>query len=145
MTTSDDEFGFDDFVLDDRTLAILDAAERKQPPNAPPRSSPERPPAKRLKTNQGWVPLYGQQREPSAPVPRGLPRSRFSLEDTDLPEITINNRFYSGPSPPPDRFFAPSPRPRPSANPPSGTADSDVVLLPTPTIRNVQAPAAGRN
>src|ERR1700761_2620964 len=105
MTASDDEYGFDDLVLDDRALAVLDATERNfttlnaHASITRPRSSPEREPTKRLKTNQGWVPRHGQQereREMSA-APRGLTRSRFSLEDTDLPEITISNGFYSGP------------------------------------------------
>jgi hypothetical protein len=73
-----------------------------------------------------------------SPAPRGLTRSRFSLEDTDLPEITISNGFYTGPG----RFFVGTPQSQPSASPnalrepPSGT-DSDVVLLPTPTVRHV--------
>jgi hypothetical protein len=138
MTTSDDEYGFDDLVLDDRTLAVLDATERNftaHPPITRPRSSPERQPTKRLKTNHGWVPR--QEREVS-PALRGLTRSRFSLEDTDLPEITISNGFYTGPG----RFFVGTPQSQPSASPnalreqpPSGT-DSDVVLLPTPTVRH---------
>jgi hypothetical protein len=157
MTASDDEYGFDDLVLDDRALAVLDATERNfttlnaHAPNTRRRSSPERP-TKRLKTNQGWVPRHGQQPEREiSPAPRGLPRSRFSLEDTDLPEITISNGFYSRPG----RFFAETPQSQsqPSASPnaprdnnrepPSGTVDSDVVLLPTPTVRHVHAP--GRN
>ena len=145
MTPSDDEYGFDDLVLDDRTLAVLDATERNFTTHARPRSSPERQPTKRLKTNQGWVPRHVQQQpEREMPsVPRGLTRSRFSLEDTDLPEITISNGFYSGPG----RFFVATPQsqrqPSASPNAPSATVDSDVVLLPTPTVRNVQAP--GRN
>ena len=78
-------------------------------------SSEERPPAKWLKANQGWVPLLGQQREPSASVARGLPRSMFPLKTPKSPSskasFTINHGFYSGPRPPPDRFFAPSSRP----------------------------------
>ncbi|KAH9963738.1 hypothetical protein BC827DRAFT_85693 [Russula dissimulans] len=105
MTSSDDEYGFDDLVLDDRTLAVLDATERSlataNPSTSHPRSPPEHPPTKRLKTDGGWVPLHGQQpREMSSPA-KGSNRSRFSLEDTDLPEITISNGFYSGPG----RFF----------------------------------------
>ncbi len=146
MTTSDDEYGFDDLVLDDRTLAVLDATERNFTTlnaHAHPRSSPERQPTKRLKTNQGWVPLHGQQREMS-PAPRGQTGSGFSLEDTDLPEITVSNGFYSRPGP----FFVGSPQSQPSASPnappdnrepPNGTG-SDVVLLPTPTVRHVHAP-----
>lgn len=142
MTTSDDEYGFDDLVLDDRTLAALDATERNFPPITRPRSSPERQPPKRLKTNHGWVPLHGRQEREISPAPRALTRSRFSLEDTDLPEITISNGFYTGPG----RFFVGTPQSQPSASPnaprdshgpPSGT-DSDVVLLPTPT--HVHAP-----
>jgi hypothetical protein len=156
MTASDDEYGFDDLVLDDRTLAVLDATERNfttlnaHAPNTRPRSSPERP-TKRLKTNQGWVPRHGQQPEREiSPAARGLPRTRFSLEDTDLPEITISNGFYSRPG----RFFVATPQSQsqPSASPnaqrdtrepPNGTVDSDVVLLPTPTVRH--GPVPGRN
>ena len=150
MTLSDDEYGFDDLVLDDRTLAVLDATERNFNTHARPRSSPERQPTKRLKTNQGWVPRHVQQQQQQqqqqqperdvSTVPRGLTRSRFSLEDTDLPEITISNGFYSGPG----RFFVATPQsqrqPSASPNAPSATVDSDVVLLPTPTVR-----APGRN
>lgn len=147
MTASDDEYGFDDLVFDDRTLAVLDATERNFTTLAPitrPRSPPEQQPTKRLKTNQGWVPLHGRQEREASPAPRGLTRSKFSLEDTDLPEITISNGFYSGPG----RFFVGSPQSQPSASPnaprdsrepPSGT-ESDVVLLPTPTVRHVHAP-----
>ena len=141
MVTSDDEYGFDDLVLDDRTLAVLDATERSLaaaiPSTSRPRSPAEQQPTKRLKTNDGWVPLQGQQNRKGSPLSRGQPKSRFSLEDTDLPEITISNGFYSGPG----RFFAGSQQPEPAASPnalhnnrgPAIDADSDVVLLPTPT------------
>ncbi|KAI9453156.1 hypothetical protein BJY52DRAFT_1189808 [Lactarius psammicola] len=147
MTNSDDEYGFDDLVLDDRTLAVLDATERNFTTlnaHTRPRSSPERQPTKRLKTNQGWVPLHGRQEREMSPAPRGLTRSGFSLEDTDLPEITISNGFYSRPGP----FFVGSPQSQPSASPNTqrellnGTG-SDVVLLPTPTVRHVHAPGRG--
>ena len=139
MTASDDEYGFDDLVLDDRVLAVLDATERNFITTRP-RSSPERQPTKRLKTNQGWVPRHGQQEREMSPAPRGLTRSRFSLEDTDLPEITVSNGFYTGPG----RFFVGTPQSQPSASPnalrdnrePLSGTDSDVVLLPTPTVRN---------
>ena len=58
MTDSDDEYGFENLVLDDRALAVLDATERNFPtlnahaPIARPRPTPERQPTKRLKTNQ---------------------------------------------------------------------------------------------
>ena len=150
MTASDDEYGFDDLVLDDRALAVLDATERNftttnsHAPITRPRSSPERQPTKRLKTNQGWVPRHGRQEREMSPAPRGLTRPRFSLEDTDLPEITISNGFYSGPG----RFFVGSSQSQPSASPntlqdnrePLSGTDSDVVLLPTPTVRHVHAP-----
>ncbi|KAH9037060.1 hypothetical protein EDB85DRAFT_1861707 [Lactarius pseudohatsudake] len=147
MTTSDDEYAFDDLVLDHRTLAVLDATERNfstLSALARPRSSLEQQPTKRLKTNQGWVPLHGRQEREITPAPRGLTGPTFSLEDTDLPEITVSNGFYSGPG----RFFAGSPQSQPSASPnatrdnrelPNGT-NSDVVLLPTPTVRHVHAP-----
>lgn len=144
MTTSDDEYGFDDLVLDDRALAVLDATERNYTtPNAHapitrPRSSPERQPTKRLKTNQGWVPLHGRQEREMSPASRGLTRQRFSLEDTDLPEITISNGFYSGPG----RFFVGTPQSQPSASPNAlrdNREASDAVLPPTPTVRNVHA------
>ena len=154
MTTSDDEYGFDDLVLDDHTLAALDATERNhitlnaQAPITRPRSSPERQsPIKRLKTNHGWVPLHGRPEREASPAPRSLTRSRFSLEDTDLPEITISNGFYTGPG----RFFVGTPQSQPSASPnalreppPSGT-DSDVVLLPTPTVRHHVPAPPGRS
>jgi len=105
MTSSDDEYGFDDLVLDDQTLAVLDATERSlataNPSTSHPRSPPEHPPIKRLKTDGGWVPLHGQQPRDKSSLSN---KSRFSLEDTDLPEITISNGFYSGPG----RFFVES-------------------------------------
>ena len=140
MVTSDDEYGFDDLVLDERTLAVLDATERDLvaaiPSTSHPRSPAEQQPTKRLKTNDGWVPLQQQPHKRSSPS-KGIPKSRFSLEDTDLPEITISNGFYSGPG----RFFVgsqqsePPTSPRAMLNNPRGStadADSDVVMLPTP-------------
>jgi hypothetical protein len=154
MTASDDEYGFDDLVLDDRAIAVLDETERNftttltaHAPTTRPRSSPERQPTKRLKTNQGWLPRHGQKEREMSPAPRGLTRSRFSLEDTDLPEITISNGFYTGPG----RFFVGTPQSQPSASPntlrePLSGTDSDVVLLPTPTVRHVHhAPPPRRN
>jgi hypothetical protein len=138
MVTSDDEYGFDDLVLDDRTLAVLDATERgfatAIPSSSRPRSPTEQQPTKRLKTNDGWVPLQGQQARRRSSPPKGPIKSRFSLEDTDLPEITISNGFYSGPG----RFFVGSQQSESPASPKAlhnsrGDADSDVVLLPTPT------------
>ena len=139
MVTSDDEYGFDDLVLDDRTLAVLDATERGLltaaiPSTSHPRSPAEQQPAKRFKTNDGWVPLQGEQPRKRSSPSKGLTKSRFSLEDTDLPEITVSNGFYSGPG----RFFVGSQQSEPSASPKAepnsrGTADSDVILLPTPT------------
>ena len=47
MTAFDDEYGFDDLVLDDRDIAVLDATERNfttlnaHAPITRPRSSPE--------------------------------------------------------------------------------------------------------
>ena len=151
MVTSDDEYGFDDLVLDDRTLAVLDATERSLaaaiPSTSRPRSPAEQQPTKRLKTNDGWVPLQGQQPRKRSPFSRGQPKSRFSLEDTDLPEITISNGFYSGPG----RFFAGSQQSEPAASPnashnnhvPAIDADSDVVLLPTPTQQGHPPGGAG--
>ena len=54
MVTSDDEYGFDDLVLDERTLAVLDATERGLvaaaiPSTSHPRSPAEQQPTKRLK------------------------------------------------------------------------------------------------
>jgi hypothetical protein len=141
MVTSDDEYDFDDLVLDERTLAVLDATERDLvaaiPSTSHPRSPAEQPPTKRLKTNDGWVPLQQQPHKRSSPS-KGIPKSRFSLEDTDLPEITISNGFYSGPG----RFFVGSQQSEPPTSPralPNNTrgsnvdADSDVVMLPTPS------------
>jgi hypothetical protein len=141
MVTSDDEYGFDDLVLDERTLAVLDATERDLvaaiPSTSHPRSPAEQQPTKRLKTNDGWVPLQQQPHKRSSPS-KVIPKSRFSLEDTDLPEITISNGFYSGPG----RFFVGSQQSEPAMSPralPNNTrgstvdADSDVVMLPTPS------------
>ena len=140
MTTSDDEYGFDDLVLDDRTLAVLDQTEQSLTAaissTSHSRSPPERQPTKRLKTTGGWAPRYGQQApERSSLPPKGLTKSRFSLEDTDLPEITIRNGFYSGPG----RFFVGSQHSELTASPKAQLngresaidSDSDVVLLPT--------------
>lgn len=141
MVTSDDEYDFDDLVLDERTLAVLDATERDLvaaiPSTSHPRSPVEQQPTKRLKTSDGWVPLQQQPHKRSSPS-KGIPKSRFSLEDTDLPEITISNGFYSGPG----RFFVGSQQSEPPTSPralPNNTrgstvdADSDVVMLPTPS------------
>lgn len=141
MVASDDEYGFDDLVLDDRTLAVLDATERSlaavNPSISHPRSPPEQQPTKRLKTAGGWVPLHGQQPHERPSSSNRLTKSKFSLEDTDLPEITISNGFYSGPG----RFFVgsqlseppASPKALPNSREPAGDADSDVIMLPTPT------------
>jgi hypothetical protein len=150
MTTSDDEYAFDDLVLDDRTLAVLDATERSLTAATSstfhPRSPPEQQPAKRLKITGGWAPRYGQQTsERSSPPPKGLARSKFSLEDTDLPEITISNGFYSGPG----RFFVGSQQSELTASPKAQLnsresaigSESDVVSLPT---AQQQAHAPGR-
>lgn len=141
MVSSDDEYGFDDLVLDERTLAVLDATERELvaaiPSISHPRSPAEQQPTKRLKTNDGWVPLQQQPHKRSSPS-KGIPKSRFSLEDTDLPEITISNGFYSGPG----RFFVGSQQSEPPTSPralPNNTrgstvdTDSDVIMLPTPS------------
>jgi hypothetical protein len=141
MVSSDDEYGFDDLVLDERTLAVLDATERELvaaiPSISHPRSPAEQQPTKRLKTNDGWVPLLQQPHKRLSPS-KGIPKSRFSLEDTDLPEITISNGFYSGPG----RFFVGSQQSEPPTSPralPNNTrgstvdADSDVIMLPTPS------------
>jgi len=140
MVTSDDEYGFDDLVLDERALAALDATERNLvaaiPSTSHPRSPAEQQPTKRLKTNDGCVPLQQGQQQPRkrASPSKGPAKSRFSLEDTDLPEITVSNGFYSGPG----RFFVGSQQSEPPASPNAlpndtrGSAHSDVVLLPTP-------------
>jgi hypothetical protein len=131
MTTSDDEYAFDDLVLDDRTLAVLDATEQSLTAAIPSTSPPEQQPTKRLKTNGGWAPRYGQQPRESSSSSSRLTKSRFSLEDTDLPEITISNGFYSGPG----RFFASSQQSESPTSPnnPESIVDSgpDVVLQPT--------------
>ncbi|KAH9977475.1 hypothetical protein BJV74DRAFT_888454 [Russula compacta] len=141
MVASDDEYGFDDLVLDDRTLAVLDETERSlaavNPSTSHPRSPPEQQPTKRLKTAGGWVPLHGQQPHERPSPSNRLTKSKFSLEDTDLPEITISNGFYSGPG----RFFVGSQQSEPPASPtalPNSRertvdADSDVIMLSTPT------------
>lgn len=141
MVTSDGEYGFDDLVLDERTLAVLDATERDLvaaiPSTSHPRSPAEQQPTKRLKTNDGWVPLQQPPQKRSSPS-KSIPKSRFSLEDTDLPEITISNGFYSGPG----RFFVGSQQSDPPTSPralPNNTrgstvdTDSDIIMLPTPS------------
>jgi len=147
MTTSDDEYGFDDLVLDDRTLAVLDATEQTLsaaiPSTSHPTSPREQHPSKRLKTVEGWIPRYGQQPRGNASASKGLIKSRFSLEDTDLPEITISNGFYSGPG----RFLLGSQQSEPSASPKTlqnsreSAVDSysDAVLLPT-ALQQVHPP-----
>jgi hypothetical protein len=135
MTTSDDEYGFDDLVLDDRTLAVLDATEQTLSSAIPSTSPREQQPSKRLKTAEGWIPRYVQQPHGNASASKGLIKSRFSLEDTDLPEITISNGFYSGPG----RFFVGSQQSEPSTSPKTlqnsreSAVDSysDAVLPPT--------------
>jgi hypothetical protein len=140
MPTSDDEYGFGDFVLDDYTLSVLDATERKlaaaYTPTSRPRSSPEQQPSKRLKTDHEWVQLQGRQPREKSQPPKVLTKSRFSLEDTDLPEITISNGFYSGPG----RFFVGSQQSESLASPHPhhnncesvDSVDSDVIVLSVP-------------
>ena len=63
MTVSDDEYGFDDLVLDDRALAVIDATERNlttlnaHAPITRPRSIPERQPTKWLRTIKARFPV----------------------------------------------------------------------------------------
>jgi hypothetical protein len=147
MTTSDDEYGFDDLVLDDRTLAVLDATERSLTAAIPStfhsRPPPEQQPSKRLKTTGGWAPRYSQHPPERSPPSKALVKSKFSLEDTDLPEITISNGFYSGPG----RFFDGSQQSELTASPKAQLnsresaidSDSDVVLQPT-VPQQVHAP-----
>ena len=150
MPTSDDEYGLDDLVLDDHALAVLDATERSLAAavtSTPrPRSSPEQQPSKRLKTDHQWIQLQGRQpRERSLPSnSKGLTKATFSLEDTDLPEITISNSFYSGPG----RFFVGSQQSEPPESQnlhqnnceSVGNPDSDVILLSVSTERQIHAP-----
>ena len=148
MTTSDDEYGFDDLVLDDRTLAVLDATERTLtaaiPSTSHPTSPREQQPPKRLKTDEGWVPRYGQQPRENASASNGLIKSKFSLEDTDLPEITISNGFYSGPG----RYSVGSQQSEPPASPKTlqksrkAAVDSysDAVVLPT-ALQRIHPPS----
>jgi hypothetical protein len=149
MPTSDDEYGLDDLVLDDHALAVLDATERSLAAVVTskhrPRSSPEQQPSKRLKTDHQGVQLQGQPRERSLPSnSKRLTKATFSLEDTDLPEITISNSFYSGPG----RFFvgsqqseAPeSPNPHQNNCESVGNPDSDVILLSVSTEQQIHAP-----
>lgn len=147
MTTSDDEYGFDDLVLDDRTLAVLDATEQTLSAAIPsishPTSPREQQPSKRFKTTEGWIPRYVQQPRGNASASKGLIKSKFSLEDTDLPEITISNGFYSGPG----QFFVGSQQSEPSASPKTlqnnresaVDSHSNAVLLPT-APQQVHAP-----
>lgn len=109
MDNSDDYFE-DDIVFDDEALAALDAEESKfmasqaqttSNQRAPPLqyarpTLPPQPPAKRQKTATGWrAPIQAQpqaqaQFRPSvAPAP-----AAYSLEDLDLPEISVRNGFY---------------------------------------------------
>ncbi|KAJ7901937.1 hypothetical protein B0H14DRAFT_1261277 [Mycena olivaceomarginata] len=68
MDGSDDYFSFEDIVLDDQTLAVLDSEEQKYLSQAPP--------PKRQRTDKGWKP---------APV-----QSRATIDDNDLPEISVH-------------------------------------------------------
>ncbi|KAJ7217952.1 hypothetical protein GGX14DRAFT_598835 [Mycena pura] len=71
MDGSDDYF-FDDIVLDDTTLAVLDSEERKYLSQAVP------PPAKRQKTDTGWK-----------PVVRPGHANAVANDNEDLPEISV--------------------------------------------------------
>ena len=98
MDNSDDYFD-DDIVFDEETIAKLDEEESKfvtQQPNRPAQSTTRLPatqqhtppfapqqPTKRLKTAHAWSP----------PVP-APPGRNFSLEDLELPEISVNQGFY---------------------------------------------------
>lgn len=102
MDNSDDYFE-DDIVFDDEALAALDAEESKfiasqaqatstqrPPPLYHSRYVPPQPPAKRQKTASGWrAPVQVQQRPAVPPGP-----AAYSLEDLDLPEISVRDGFY---------------------------------------------------
>ncbi|KAF7376232.1 hypothetical protein MSAN_00038400 [Mycena sanguinolenta] len=70
MDGSDDYFPFDDIVIDEQTLAVLESEEQKYLSQVP-------PPAKRQKTDNGWKPAPASNR---APV----------FDDNDLPEISVH-------------------------------------------------------
>ncbi|THH06652.1 hypothetical protein EW146_g9545 [Bondarzewia mesenterica] len=91
MDNSDDYFD-DDIIFDDEAIAKLDEEESKFIASLPPQNSPlvptqrspptpVAPPAKRQKTTHGW--------KPQPPKTRNC-----SLEDLDLPEISVNHSFY---------------------------------------------------
>lgn len=113
MDNSDDYF--DDIVLDDEALAVLDAEEDKfkasqaaQANSLPhhPQPIPQQysrnfapvPPAKRQKTANGWrAPVQPQPpplAPPRAPVPVARAPTAYSIEDLDLPEISVRDGFY---------------------------------------------------
>ncbi|KAJ6499201.1 hypothetical protein C8R45DRAFT_1093446 [Mycena sanguinolenta] len=72
MDGSDDYFPFDDIVIDDQTLAVLESEEQKYLSQVP-------PPAKRQKTDNGWK-----------PAPASVPNRAPAFDDNDLPEISVH-------------------------------------------------------
>ncbi|TFY71707.1 hypothetical protein EVG20_g1299 [Dentipellis fragilis] len=79
MDNSDDYFT-DDIFLDEQAIATLDAEESKYILSHP-RPTVAEPPPKRQKTATGW----------NAPPP---PNRTASIEDLDLPEISVRGGFY---------------------------------------------------
>jgi hypothetical protein len=74
-----DDYFFDDIVLDDQALAILDAEERKFDLIASqhPAQNPDvHPTAKRQRIESGWKPV-------------GVHRNTQSWDDEDLPEVSV--------------------------------------------------------
>lgn len=80
MDGSDDYF-VDEIVLDEEAIAALDEEESKFVATQHPRPTIPQPPAKRQKTAHGWNP------------PPQASRS-YSIEDLDLPEISVKDGFY---------------------------------------------------
>ncbi|KAA1476771.1 hypothetical protein DENSPDRAFT_843841 [Dentipellis sp. KUC8613] len=79
MDNSDDYFT-DDIFLDEQAIATLDAEESKYNLSHP-RPTVAEPPPKRQRTATGW----------NAPP---LPNRTASIEDLDLPEISVRGGFY---------------------------------------------------
>lgn len=69
---SSDDYAFDDIILDDRTLAILDQSEQKYLKETSAASNPpvsSEPVNKRLKTATGWIPGTGSSRNGNDELP----------------------------------------------------------------------------
>ncbi|KAI0311901.1 hypothetical protein OF83DRAFT_708942 [Amylostereum chailletii] len=92
-----DDYFTDDIVFDEQAIAALDAVESQfttQPASRPQLNHPPPPvvppPAKRQRTAQGWA-------APLAPAKKPIPRKTISVEDMDMPEISVKGPWYGIP------------------------------------------------